>query len=215
MKEDRETEQQQSDEGAGAGIAADLRARDRPGSRSLRRADESPKRSRMPDGPRRSDDSPDPSGRRSVAAAAALDGAICNLQLVEVRSPGEFLDCCSVEVARREIHLREIATRGEHRVDQDTLSKMTDQSTSEMWRMLVMMLRTVTLAEYLLCCSSWMALSAVRPSAARRWSNRPSMAVRAGLLIPQPMDQLKRQRIGRRRRAKLIDQFVFRAFGAQ
>ncbi len=62
VEEDREAEQQQGDEGAGAGIAADAERAVGAARDLSRRTDESPRRPRTRDGPRRSDNSPDPCG---------------------------------------------------------------------------------------------------------------------------------------------------------
>ena len=72
----------------------------------------------MQGGPRRPDDSPGSLRRPLGRGGRGLDGAVCDLQLAEARSPGELLNRRAIEVARGEIHLREIAAPGEHGVDQ-------------------------------------------------------------------------------------------------
>ena len=182
MEEDREAEQQQATSGAGTGIAADAEravgaACDRPERRAKAQGG-----LECADGPRRSDNSRDPCGAARSRPPRPPRARFATSSSSRPRPPGELLDgACGRGCASRNPFPRNRSPWRARRSTSETRSKMTDQSTSEMWRMLVMMLRTVTLAAICLCCSSWIAPSAVRPSAARRSSSRPSMAVRAGL----------------------------------
>ena len=138
------------------------------------------------------------------------DGAIRDLQLVERRSPGKLLDGGPVEVAGCKIHLREIAAFGEHGVDQrhafeddrpvdigDVPHAGDDVAHRDVGGDLPLLLVVDG--------------AVARPSVRRQAFVEPAEHCGKGrALIPQPVDQLKRQRIGRRSASEPVDQLVFR-----
>ena len=127
--------------------------------------------------------------RRAVCATPADAGCFAawtrlraaTSSSVRLRPARQFLDGAAVEIARREIHVAQ--TRCRRRSTSSTrLMRSTSsvQSTSEIRRMLVMMLRTVTVAAPCLWCSSRTTASAVVPCAARCWSSQVSAGVTLG-----------------------------------
>ena len=84
----------------------------------------------------------DRSGRRD---ARRLERAIGDFEFRERRAPGQLLDRAAVEIARRKIHVGKVAAARSRSSTRLTLSNSSAQSMSEISRMLVMMLRTVTL----------------------------------------------------------------------
>ena len=87
----------------------------------------------------------------------------------------------AIEIAGREIHVRESCSPvGKRSSTRLIRSNSSDQSTSEMRRMLVMMLRTVTFAAPCLWCSSRTTSSAVVSCAASRSSSQSVPARSSG-----------------------------------
>ena len=142
-----------------------------------------------------------------------LDGAVGDLHLVEARPTGELLYRRAVEVAGRKIHLREVAALGQHGVDQrhafeddrpvdigDVPHARYDVANRDIGRDLPLL---------------FVVDRAVgRPFLRRQPFVEPAEHIGEDrALIPQPVNELDHERVGRRRRPELVDEVVFRLSG--
>ena len=177
-----------SDDSAGADVAADAQRpveAARPGAKRRAKPD---RRFEARRGRRRSGSSrdrqdgrlpgrPAQAWRRTRRASAAR--AIVELACGRIRAPAPRSRCgrgCGSENPSRRSGRRS-TSRSSTRLNRSTSS---DQSTSEISRMLVMMLRTVTLPATCRWCSACTTPSAVRPWRARRWSIQVSAGAMLG-----------------------------------